>query len=359
MEVSGGNVAYTAVNVPCHIRQVRRWWKTYQTTEDVVDASRSGRPRLLSDGAADVALDLLLHEDTSGASQVAQQLAVQGLTSKVVNRSTIIRAARMAATRRGELLVNKRGKPTKGMTAKTKAKRLAFARAYKGHPWDLTVFTDRKRFYFRYPGSKVKASRWQLEGKCDDNAVNQPTNPQCVNVYAGISPWGMTAMHVVAGTSKHKTQHTTMQGKPARNITRAEYQEVMQKTLLPDACKLFASNFKAPGKGKLKWWFQQDNDPCHGAAAPIIQQWNHSKGADVQLLLNWPPNSPDLNIIENVWAWVQQQVNKRGCKDFGEFKAAVEQGIAAVPKEMISNLYNSMKTRLDLVIENEGGPTGY
>lgn len=145
MEVSGGNVAYTSVNVPCHIRQVRRWWKTYQTTKDVVDASRSGRPRLLSDGAADVALDLLLHEDTSGASQVAQQLAVQGLTNKVVNRSTIIRAARMAATRRGELLVNKRGKPTKGMTAKTKAKRLAFARAYKGHPWDLTVFTCRQK----------------------------------------------------------------------------------------------------------------------------------------------------------------------------------------------------------------------
>ena len=31
-------------------------------------------------------------------------------------------------------------------------------------------------------------------------------HPQCVNVYAGITKYGVTKLHVVAGSSKHKTK---------------------------------------------------------------------------------------------------------------------------------------------------------
>ena len=181
----------------------------------------------------------------------------------------------------------------------------------------------------------------------------QPTNPQCVNVYAGISPYGMTVMHVVAGTSKHATPHKTKLGKPARNITAVEYMEVLHKTLLPEGTRMFTM------QGFSTWYLQKDNDPTHGVAREVVKQWNAMKGSSVQLLPNWPPSSPDLNIIENVWAWVQQKVNKQGCQGFDQFKQAVKDGIASVPKSMITNLYGSLRRRMELVIENEGGLAGY
>jgi hypothetical protein len=158
---------------------------------------------------------------------------------------------------------------------------------------------------------------------------------------------------VVAGSSKHKPKHTNKKGEPARNITSSEYQEVLVQTLLPEGRRLFSA------QGISTWHIQMDNDPSHSQAKKVIAEWNKKNGSSVQLLPDWPPNSPDLNIIENVWAWVQAEVNKLGCKSFDEFKEAVVSKIKSVPKEMISNLYASLKQRMELVLGNEGARTGY
>ena len=50
--------------------------------------------------------------------------------------------------------------------------------------------------------------------------------------------------------------------------------------------------------------FQQDSAPCH--TSKVMMKWfqdNH-----VQLLKDWPPNSPDLNVIENCWALMKAKV---------------------------------------------------
>jgi DNA-binding MurR/RpiR family transcriptional regulator len=48
-----------------------------------------------------------------------------------------------------------------------------------------------------------------------------------------------------------------------------------------------------------------------------------------------------------------------GCSSFDEFKQAVLSELAAVPKQHLVNMFNSMKKRIQLVVDNEGGPTGY
>lgn len=318
----------------------------------MADATRSGRPASISRRGAKIALKKLVQEDGGSPAAVAQHLATAGITNKVVHKTTVIRAARRAAQEKGKKLLAKKGPPPKGLKQTTKAKRIAFARAYKHMNWRLVMFTDRKRFYMKYPGSKVKPVRWVLEGEAEQD-VFQPTNPLCVNVHAGITPFGMTAMHFVAGTSKHKTGYKTQKDTTARNITKSEYKEVMVKTLLPEGNGLFK-------QAKIKMWhFQQDNDPSHGVAAIVVDKWNSVHGARVQLLPDWPPSSPDLNIIENVWALVQQKVNLLGCKDFDEFKAAVQETFAGVSQQTIDNLYNSLEKRLKLVIKNGGGYTKY
>jgi hypothetical protein len=76
-------------------------------------------------------------------------------------------------------------------------------------------------------------------------------------------------------------------------------------------------------------------------------------------LVDWPPNNPDLNIIENVWGDVQSIVNGMGCKSFEEFKQAVITTIKTYPQHKITNLYNSLQRRMQLVLDSSGGKTRY
>jgi len=296
-------------------------------------------------------MELLLEGGWSGGAAVGRELYQRGLASRPVNGSTVIRAAREAAACQGKPLCVHRGKPVKELSASTLARRMAFAKAMKNTRWRSVVFSDRKRFMFWYPGSMVKQVTWCRKGKKPLAKVS--SHPMSFNVYAALTPKGLTAVHVVAGTSKHSCPFTTKQGKPARNITAGEYQQVLTQTLLPEGSRLMG------GALGSSWVFQQDNDPTHKAAPKIVQAYNKAHGTSITVLANWPPNSPDLNPIENIWAWVQRKVNARGCSTFEQFKQAVIEELAAVPQQQISNLYASMPRRINSVISNEGDRTRF
>lgn len=350
----GLTMSNVAERVGCTRNSVYKWWGRYVATQATSTARKSGRKRTFNDVAEDTALEMLTAPDSDGANQVTQRLRVEGCIPVTVHRHTTVRAARRAAERAGVRLWCQQGKPPKAMTASTKRQRLAFATRHLHRDWPRVMFTDRKKFLFRYPGSKVRHVRW-LAGAANSNnsGVNQPNHPQCLNVYAGITKYGVTAVHVVAGSSKYTTHHTNKQGKAAKNITTSQYREVLKETLLPEGRRLFST------QGISTWTLQQDNDPTHRCAPDEVKNWNAVKGSSVQLLTSWPPNSPDLNLIENIWGWVQGEVDKKGCHSFEDWSKAVISTIAAVPKQHLTNLYASMHKRLTAVVANGGGPTKY
>jgi hypothetical protein len=157
----------------------------------------------------------------------------------------------------------------------------------------------------------------------------------------------------VAGTSKHKTEYVNKQGTEARNITAGEYNDVVKSTFLRDGTRLFS------GSGVSSWVLQQDNDPTHRAAYAAVLEYNRRNSSSISILGDWPPNSPDLNPIENLWSWVDAQVHAMGCQTFEEFRQAVLDQLAAVPKQMLRNLVSSMQERLAKVIELEGDRINY
>jgi hypothetical protein len=124
--------------------------------------------------------------------------------------------------------------------------------------------------------------------------------------------------------------------------------------LLPGGRRLFSQ-----GGGQTSWVFQQDNDPAHKHASTHLKVWNSKHGASVRLLENWPPNSPDLNPIENVWGWMEAKINRLGCKSWAEFIAAVHRVRKELPQTILDNLYGSMHKRISLVLERGGGKSEY
>jgi hypothetical protein len=212
------------------------------------------------------------------------------------------------------------------------------------------MFTDRKRFEFKYPGVKISKCQWVVQGARHEQC--KVNHAQGLNIYAGLTPYGLTTAHIVTGTSSHKTLYTNKKGQPARNITSAEYEVVMSKTLLPEATKMFSAN------GISSWTFQQDNDPTHRSGQIHIAAWNKKRGGAVRFM-GWPPNSPDLSLIENIWAFVDAKVQAKGCNSFKEFKEAVLMELKSVPKDVVKSLYGSMSKRVAAVLLEKGGKTKY
>ena len=341
----------TARELSLSPKVVTRWVQRFRATGGVQEAPRTGRRRALDGVAASKAVDLLLSGAHNGCQAVARELKAQGVTATQPHASTVLRAAVRQAKAEGRPIRAMRGVPAKRLAESTKAKRLAFARANLGRNWRNVMFTDRKRFMFLYPGTKVRPVEWVREGAAPE--ATRAAHPLSFNIYVGITPQGATAVHAVAGTSKQATSFVTKQGTKARNITAQEYEPVLRRTLLPGGARMLGAH------GMAHWVLQQDNDPSHRAAPAVVEAYNKAYGTHVSVLAGWPPSSPDLNLIENFWATVQRRVHARGCKTFEQFCAAVEEEVTGVSKKELGNLYASMGKRLKAVIDRGGDKTGY
>ena len=76
----------------------------------------------------------------------------------------------------------------------------------------------------------------------------------------------------------------------------------------------------------------------------------------------WPPYSPDLNLIEHIWAELKKRVYNNGTRTFRskeEIEPVIEEHFWAIQREVfttdyINNLYSSMPRRLQKIIEKDG-----
>jgi hypothetical protein len=109
--------------------------------------------------------------------------------------------------------------------------------------------------------------------------------------------------------------------------------------------------------------FQQDNAPVH--TAYVIRDWLAEQEFEV---MAWPPYSPDLNPIENLWALLKAKIYElhpeiKGMPDNEEtlqfLTAAAQEAWSGIDTEMLENLAITMPNRVKQVIDNDGWYTSY
>ena len=200
-------------------------------------------------------------------------------------------------------------------------KRLAFARKLVK---DLSIskkilFTDEKTFQLRTKHHK-NDKMWAKKGGKNPIQHGILFNNDYVKISAGISLFGKTELIFLP---------TKFNGK------------VYAEQVLP----VFKDEIS---KHNLKY-FMQDNSTIHYEKIYCIP-----KLEEFENILNWPPRSPDLNPIENLWSYLSYKLRFRKCENIRQLKMAIKEEYDQIPESITRNLCNSFHSRLKKCIELKG-----
>jgi transposase len=109
--------------------------------------------------------------------------------------------------------------------------------------------------------------------------------------------------------------------------------------------------------------FMQDNAKIH--KAHIVRDWFINEGIE---LMDWPPYSPDLNPIENLWKRLKDEIiqahpelvtmgNSDPAMDY--LISCAQEAWETLAEELLNKLASGMQTRVDAVIKAKGWYTKY
>ena len=153
-------------------------------------------------------------------------------------------------------------------------------------------------------------------------------HPVKLHVWGGISSHGATSIVMFSGI-----------------MDAPRYQQILEAGLLPFLSECFPDGHR----------FQQDNDPKHCS--------NHiDKFFTEQGIIWWrtPPESPDLNPIENVWGSMKQYLRTiyKPC-NLETLKEGIQQFWNTLTPEVCRRYINHLNKVVPKIIEVQGEPSGY
>ena len=90
-----------------------------------------------------------------------------------------------------------------------------------------------------------------------------------------------------------------------------------------------------------------------------MKNYLQRKEQEVLEVMVWPPQSPDLNIIEFVWDSMKRQKYLRQPSSTGDLWLVLQDVWNNLPAEFLPKLCASVPRRIDAVLKAKGGHTKY
>lgn len=100
--------------------------------------------------------------------------------------------------------------------------------------------------------------------------------------------------------------------------------------------------------------FQHDNDPKH--SSKLVSEFLEVSEIEV---LDWPSQSPDLNPIEHVWAYMKKELRGTNFKTKNDLKVELVRLWNSLPQGFIYKLVKSIPKRVKEVLKSNGKYTNY
>lgn len=277
--------------------------------------SSQGRPQLLDSDQIDEVVDHCLDDRRKSVRQHSIELQIQA-SRQTVNRALINRGYRAYRARKKPLL-----------RAKNIIKRYKFSQAHEdldAEDWKMVVFTDECTFKLINSDGRTLIRRTAGEAIQDDTVQSHASISRSIMVWGAISTDGLGPLVRVPSSS---------------SLNGEGYLDILRYRL-----KKFY-----PGLFDGSLMLQHDNAPCHTAG--LVQGWLEARNIS---RLQWPPQSPDLNIIENVWNMIKYQMRGKVYQDEEELWKMVQRCWKKISWEAINRLYESMPRRIIALKEARG-----
>lgn len=218
-------------------------------------------------------------------------------------------------------------RPIPFISPKNKIKRLEFAKKYVGRPssfWQSVLWTDESSFEFHSSKKKVFVKLCQkLRKKVAPVMPKISHGGGTVMFWGSISFKGVGDLIPIVGT-----------------MNQNQYLKILNEHAFPSGDRLIGESFV----------LQQDNAPCH--KSKMIKTFMTENCIET---LDWPPQSPDLNVIENVWSYIKRKRTADLSRTREETIEEVTKLWEDIPLELLQSLINSVPNRLQKVINAKGG----
>jgi len=101
---------------------------------------------------------------------------------------------------------------------------------------------------------------------------------------------------------------------------------------------------------------QEDNAPWH--TAKLITKYLTNKKIN---RMTWPPQSPDLNPIENLWKYIKDLISRRRhrVRDIKDMRFTLMAIWPEIDGNFLLKLCDSVPRRWEACLKNSGGATKY
>lgn len=257
------------------------------------------------------------------AAEILNTLGTETVSSRTVRRTL---------GSHGYRYYSLRAKPY--LSDEVKKKRLEFCRKYQHwtHEWRRVLFSDESSVM--KSGNRLRRGTYVKKGE----PLPQRAYHGKVRKDKSVMVWGCIGYN----------GPLNFVFLPDR-VTSADYAEIIVEDVV--------ESIHGSGLPIDQVLFQQDNAPIHTA-----RQCRDTFELSGINLFPWPPYSPDLNIIEHVWAHLKRKVEEKkpALVNVDELKQFLHTEFDALKSsDLIKNLYDSLPERINACLKAKGGYTEY
>ncbi|GBN49211.1 Transposable element Tc3 transposase [Araneus ventricosus] len=180
--------------------------------------------------------------------------------------------------------------------------------------WTSVIFSDEKRF--NLDGPDGFQYYWHCLKQKEQYYSTRQQGGGSLVVWLAVGFGGRSSLVFIKGRQNHK-----------------DYIKQLETELLP-----YGSDW-----GGENWIHQQDGASIHSAQG--VKKWLDDNNVQV---FPWPAKSPDLNIVENVWAMLVERVygQERQYENVKELHESLDSVWNTFCQKDIQNLYDSMPNRV-------------
>jgi transposase/uncharacterized coiled-coil protein SlyX len=311
-----------AAELPCDVRSVRHWVDHYEKHGNVDDLRRSGRKRKTT-----AEQDKQVEQEAKRTKFTTPRRIKRKLGLDVSSRTIDRRLIEVG-------LFGRVARHKRKFSDAEKQKRLSFAEGYKSWTagdWMRVEFADEKLFWGEGFWGQVFVRRPKGEALNPDYCVDDDPHPTKVSAWACFCGHGLGYMYIF---------NENMDAKLLQAIL---------GTHLVESAELHFDIEHAES-----WWLLQDNAPQHKSV--LVRTWLFNNGIQC---IDFPPYSPDLNPIENLWADLARRVEEFQCETMEQLQDIVAEQWKKTSKKLLRTLARSMPERCQAVIEAKGDHTKY